>query len=150
MSSVDDDLKKFEIIKTLWATVAIRKRSSTDYRDIEKETKIPENKINGFIRILHNAGYVDSQYFPEVNLRTAYLTKPAFSIMDRKPQPVNYNEFTSRVAYPDSDFGTVIEIENLKTIKEKISDFLEHFKRWIAIGASIVAILAGAKTLGFW
>lgn len=145
MSSSDDNKKKFEIIKVLWSTVAIRKKSTTDFKEIAQITNISEHEITGFLRILHNAGYVKTQYIPSAGLRTAYLTEKSFNSMDKTPQPKTYDELISRVDNPQQPFGVPVVIPLSRG--EKFKKWIYQFWKIITKIGIIIGIIAGGLAI---
>lgn len=147
MSGDQSKLQRFEIIKNLYAKQTIGVDDRMEFGELSVALGTNESNITPLIRMMHPK-FVKSQTIGDK--RFVYLTNESFNVMDKVPQPITWDEFTSRVDHPKSDFGEVIGIKNPKTIKEKIGDFVDHFKKWIVITASIIAILAGTKSLGLW
>jgi len=96
MSSFNDNQKKFEIIKFLWSNVNIRKKLSATFEEISKGTGLSEQDVSGFVRILQNAGLVDSTYVALGNFHMASLDTKSFSSMEKSPTPTSYDELLNQ------------------------------------------------------
>lgn len=138
---LDDDKarqRRFEVVKSLWAGVAIQKQGMVDYRQVAEITGRTEKEISDDIKILNSAGYSKTVYVPEANMRCAALTPSAFQAMDRNPKPSTYDEFVERVNNPQKDFGEPIKI----TAKSSWDKFKESYHGVWRIITPIVGFVA--------
>jgi len=141
---MSDRILTFEIIKYLWATVSIRKKSRASFKELAQNLKVEEHEITGEIRVLKNLDIVHQMYFPESNMRTAELLPKAFTAFDKTPNPKNWEEFEKRFNYPEKDFGESIVIQTPKEpywTKKRIEKY--GFGIGIPIVVAIILSLLG-------
>jgi len=113
LSSVDESRKRrFEIIKIIYGNLTIRHRPNSTYKEIAEIMMIPEHEVSAEIKVLGNAGFVRTLLaYP---IRIVYLTPDAVKVMERRPQPTNYDEFTMMIQNPQREFGEGITIKGPK------------------------------------
>ena len=97
---------RFEIIKYLHSSATMFNRRNLEYSDLANNLKHQFSVISIQIRTLLSLGYV-FEPFPSY----ATLTQRAMNVMERIPQPRNYDEFVEMFNNPEHPFGEAVRIE---------------------------------------
>jgi len=134
MSNVENRRKtRFGIIKFLYSSTMFNRRN-LPYNAIANELQIDLGIIINEIRTLVSLGHVDN-LIP----RHATLSQRAMNVMDRIPQPRNYDDFLNMFNNPEGTFGRV---------GPRVEGYNESFfkKHWKAI-IVIISGVAGVATI---
>ena len=102
-------IRRFEIIKFLYSSATMRNRRNLPITDLANELQVEYGNISIEVRTLVSLGYV----FNPVLLH-ATLTPKAMNVMERRPQPRNYDEFVDMFNNPQKPFGEPVRIEESK------------------------------------
>jgi len=136
-----DRIRRFEIINFLYDSATRLNKRNLRYTDIANELQVEYGNISMQIRTLISLGYVFSPI-----LLSATLSPKAMNVMERRPQPKDYDEFVDMFNNPQKPFGEPVRIKGPRG-----SFWEEHpiLKIITPIGAiaSIIALVIGLYLL---
>jgi len=90
--------RRFEIIKIIYGNLTLTGRPNTTFKKISETMQMPEHDVSTEIKVLADSDIVTTQFV--LFMRIVSLTENAVQVMEKTPQPTNYDEFTEMMQNP--------------------------------------------------